>query len=724
MSIIQNIRTRYAKVAGAIIALALVGFILMDAMSGPGASLFGQDTHVAKVEGHKVEGKEYQQRLADYETLYVLFSKGQTQLTDETRAQIRQQVLQDMVFEKLIADDVERLGLRVTEAELKEATHGAFPDPLIRQFPYFADPNTGQFNPAYVKAFEEQVPKIQDAQQREKLMGEWEALQRYIAQARLIQKYNALFMGAAYTPQALLTRATEDMSTMASVRYVKIPYSSIPDAQVPVTDAELREYMEKHRARYTVNDPTRSIEYAAFEVLPSGEDTTASLGTLTSLRGEFGTTPESGIETFVNRNSDVRYTGAFMKKKDFPSLMADSVMGAPVGTVVGPYFENGGYQMVRVVARKELPDSVTVRHILVETEKGGQPTRDTVAAKARLDSAIAAINAGVPFDSVVTRFSDDQGSLTTGGKYDFALEQRPGISKEFGDFAFEEGTTGGKKTVRVSNAQYGGYHYIEILSQKSFSPASQLAVVRKDLQPSSTTNDATYSRATQFSGENKSGKAFEQAVAKAGLQRRVAENIRMADFSITGLGPARDIVRWAWNSKVGDVSDPFQLDGRFVVARVSGTRDAGLAALDATLRPQVEAAVKAQKKADMIVKQYKGVASLDAVSATSKQPIMPADSFNLSSPMAPGIGFEPKVVGYAFYNGLKPGAVSPAIKGTDGVFFIQLVSRFKSAVSPDPMQLSQQRMQLDMQARNAVANALQEAVRKGASIRYNTDGLL
>lgn len=716
MSIIQNIRSRYAKIAGFVIALALVGFILMDATSGPGASIFSRDESIAKVNGSKLDGKEYNMRVADFEMLSELYSKGQ-KMDENTRAQIRQQVLNDMVYEAAIANDLERLGIINTEAELREATHGAAPDPIVQQFPYFADPNTGQFNPQYIKAFEEQVPKIEDATQREKLLQQWEALQRYVARQRLTQKFNMAVAGSAYTPSFVSNRGTEDLSQQASVRFVKIPFTTIPDEQIKLTDADLKAYMEKNKARYTLTEPTRSLEYVAFEVMPSGEDTTASLGALTGMATEFATTAD--VENFVNRNSDARYENKFVTKKTFQSAMADTILAAPVGRTFGPFFENGGYQMVRVVEKKSMADSAKARHILIasgQQAQGAAPARDDSTAHRLADSIVALIRGGMPFDSAASRYSDDPGSKAKGG--DLGYFAQGTMVPEFNDAAFN----GALNEIQTVKSQFG-WHIIQVQDQKDFQPAAKLAVIRKDLAASQTTNDATYGRATQFAGDNKKAKDFDAVATKAGLTKRVAENVRMADFQIQGLGPARELIRWAWEAEVGDVSDPFSLDGRFVVARVAAARDAGLATLDATLRPQIEAAVRAERKADMIAKQYKGLGNLDAIAAAAKQPVQQADSFNASNPFAPVIGFEPKVVGYTFYEGFKPGSMSPAIKGSEGVFFLQLVARGKSALAPDPMAQMQQRQMMEQQAKQGMMGALQQTYIKRAKVKYNAQNL-
>ncbi|RYD53393.1 MAG: hypothetical protein EOP52_04470 [Sphingobacteriales bacterium] len=709
MSVIQNLRTKYAKIVGGLIGVSLVGFILMDASNGPLQSLFGKDTSVAKVNGNKIDAKDYQQRMADYELLVPLFSKGKP-MDDATRAQIKQQVLDEMVYEKLVAADMDRLGILVTDAELKDLTHGSTPDPMVQQFPYFADQQSGQFNPQMIAAFEQQVPQIQDGNQRQRLQEEWAATQRFVGRSRRLQKYNALLMNGVYTPGVLAKKAMEEGSQMASVRFVKLPFVMIPDAEVKVTDADLKAYLNAHKEQYTIDQPVRSIEYVTFDVLPSGDDTLKSLGALRNLTGEFAST--SDAESFVNRNSEVPYSSRYITKKMMNAPGADSILDKPVGTVVGPYYESGAYQMVRILDKKQMPDSVKAQHILLAANQ----TRDDSAAHKLADSLVAAIRGGASFDTLARQYSDDASNKEKGGDLGYFAQGM--MVPEFNEVAFD-GTTGDLKTVKT---QFG-WHILRINDQKGFETATKLAVVVKSLQPGQATNDAAYNKSVEFAGQNGTGKAFDAAITKQGLQRKLAENIRQNDFSINGLGSSRELINWVWDEdrETGAVSSPFNIDGRYVVAKLSGIKEAGLMTLDASSRPQIEALVKAQKKGDLLLQRYGKMQSLDAVATASKQSVMTADSFSMANPFAPNLGFEPKVIGYSFYPGFKENATSPAIRGNDGVFFLSLARRFSNPMpAVDKAVLDQQKMSLTMQLRQAMGSGLQQAAMRNAKITYNS----
>ena len=261
MAVIQKIREKYAKLAGFVIALALVGFLLMDAGDNLKKVFSGGD-YIAKVNGDKIEPQEYAARIDEYQSLYELMGN---KIDDNTRAQIHDQVLKEIIYEKLIEDQIEDLGLTLTKEEERDMISGANPDPLVTQFPYFKNPETGQYDPQMLAAFEGNKLDLSNPQ-AQKAVQEWQVMKNYIRRNRLVQKYNSLFSGAVYSPKFMLDRQIKDQNYMASVSFVKIPFTTISDNDVKVTDDDLKAYMQKHAAQYRLEDPTRSIDYVAFDV--------------------------------------------------------------------------------------------------------------------------------------------------------------------------------------------------------------------------------------------------------------------------------------------------------------------------------------------------------------------------------------------------------------------------------------------------------------------------
>lgn len=729
MAVIQQIRSRYGKVAGAVIGVALVSFIISDARNGSFGSVFGgKGTHVVTVDGTDVEAREYEMRVKEYETLTNIYS-NRGPITDEARAQIREQVLQSVAYEAVVNKMCDKLGITTSEQEKKDLIYGQNAHPLVKQFSYegrqvFNNENN-QFDPARVKGIEDDLMKNGAKNDPYgKFMEQWTAVKNYVIRNSRIDKFNAMVSGSVYSPVYEAKRNASLQGNMASIRFVKVPFTSIPDNDIKVTDDDLKAYMQKHKGLFENEQASRTIDYVSFDIIPASADSSRASEALQEMMTEFRDTKDNKV--FVgNKTDDVNaYSEAYVNKKTFATRFADTIMAQPAGSLFGPYFENGSYRITKVIDKKVQPDSTKCRHILVKVSEGGKEILNDSAAKSKIDSIAAAISGGAKFDSMVAKFSDDEGSKPTNGEYWFNLQQRVSISKEFGDFIFE-GKVGERKVVKADNSKtngYVGYHYIEILEQKGEAPTVQVATITRSLAPTDSTVNAIYGRANDFTSKSTSAAEFDASAKKMGYDKRVGENIKENSFTIQGLGNAREIVKWAYEHKVGDVSaNPFHLgDLRYVVAKLVAIDDKGLMGINSSNRPQLEQRVREEKKAEAIKNKYKG-AALESIGQTTSQPVQQSDSVTLGAPYIPNLGFEPKVVGYTFNAGFQPNTVSPGIIGQGGVYFISVLSRNTIPMNPmnEQNDIMAQRRQQDGQLRQYIGQMLQPSVTRNAEIKYN-----
>ena len=734
MSVIQTIRNRYGKIAGAVIALALVGFIISDARNGSFGNFFGgHDSNVMIVNGVKVDPKEYRERVNEIELLSKMYN-GNRDMDEAQKAQMNESVIQSIVNEKAIEEQCDKLGIVTTEDEKKEMIYGPNANPTIRQFSLegnqiFLNPDTHQFDPARVKEWEKELadpktaPKIDP---NNKYKEAWETVKNYVLRMDRINKYNMMFVYGVYTPTYLAKYVANEARQMASIKYVKVPFTTIPDNDVKVSDDEMKAYMQKHAGLFTTDIPTRGIEYVSFEINPSSADTARALNSILEIKNDFAAAKDN--KSFVNSKSDDpnSYSEAYLNKKTFLSRYADTIMEQPEGSVYGPYYEDDKYKITKVVSKKILPDSVKSRHILVITKAQGNDVATDTAAKMKLDSAITALKAGAKFDSIVQVYGVEDGTKAKGGEVTMSLIQKGAYPKEFGDFVFE-GKTGESKVIKVSNDNFAGYYYVEIESQTGMAPAVQLATVAKSLAPSDSTVNAIFGEANEFAGKNNTSESFDAAIKKQNLDRRIADNIKVNNFTINGIGSSseiRELIRWIYDKdrKIGDVSSVFQMGGqRYVVAKLVSIQDKGLVALSPAHRGTIEQKVRDEKKADMIAKKYSG--SLDAIASSSGQAVQQADSVRLGGSYVPGLGFEPKVLGYAFDPAFQQNTVSPAIDGIGGVYFISVTNKVSDPLPTDQnlllQMLSEQRRADEMQIMRASMQLLQQTTDRKSDVTYN-----
>jgi hypothetical protein len=715
MAVIQKIRNKYGKIAGGLIALSLVGFILMDAERGSFGDFFGHDSSIAKVNGKKIDYKDFTERTKEYESLYTTYKSKN--IDDNTRAELNTQALDNMIYEDVVSAQCEKLGLQTTKEEEKEIIYGNYPDMIVQQFPYFADQDTKQFNPQYIKAFEEQADKLDPSG---KILQDWFNIKNYVVRNNTISKFSQAIMASAYTPKFVLDRIIKDENEKASIRYVKVPYISVADNEVKVTDEDITNYMKQHPGMFKISETMRSIQYVSFDVVPSHDDTAKVMDMLTKAKTDLIKADPKDVESVVNRNSDEKYNSAFVNSRSANNPFIDSILKLPVGSVYGPYFDKGSYKITRVVEKKDLPDSATGNVIMLAVSAQGKEIMPDSVAKLKLDSVQNALKAGVDFKTLAQKYSMDK-YTNKDGKFTYSLEQKDILPKDYAKFLFETGKPGDKKIIRDSSEDLVAYFYVELNTQTSPKPAAVLGTVSRELAPGEATQNAAYSMANNFAGKNATAAAFDEAAKKEGLNVKNADGVKPGDFAVGGIGPNRELVRWMYEAKLNDVSGVFPLENKYVVAKLSNILEKGPMQITESMRPRLEATVKQQKKYELIASKYKGSANLDAIANASNGHVQEADSFSLGTPYIPNLGFEPKVQGYTFFSGLKPNMVSPGIRGGDGVLFISPITTWSIPVDQGTLNLqySAMRDRQDGQNRNAIGQELREAIKQTANIKYN-----
>ncbi len=706
MAVIQTIRDKYAKLAGGVIVLALVGFILMDATSGSSGGLFRKSTAVGSINGDKIDYTEYDAAIRNREEEMKRQNPDGT-IDEMTQAQLRDQVWMDLVNSRLMKDVEEKLGITVGKSELNDLLTGPNPDPVVRQT--LANRETGIFNPQEAASIIAQVKR--DPTQK----AAWEAFEADVVKRRYTSKFNALVAGSVYIPKFILDDQNDARNSFANINYVKLPYASIPDDKVKVTDDEIRKYMEKHKVMFQIKEGSRGIEYVAFNIVPSSEDSAAVFNELERLKAEFAEAKD--VEAFVNRNSNTPFPITYYSRTQLESLPnPDELLNAPVNSITGPFYDGHNYMLAKIEDKKLFPDSVTVRHILVKTKDKGLATLSDSAAKARIDSAAALVKAGMPFDSVVVRYSDDYSTENPNisGEYTFTLPQKPQISTEFGDFAFE-GQAGSSKIVKVDNDSYSGYHYIEIIRQSPASNVAKIAFISKELNVSSNTNSALYAQATQFANKANNAAAFEKTAKEMSVTTARADGISENSFLVNGLGSSRELVKWLYESDMGTVSPIFNVGDKYVVAKVNNILPAGLAPINEQTRPILEGYVRKSKKAQMLLDRTKGKNSLEAIAQAEQQTVGTADSINLAQGFIPGLGNEPKVAGYAFCKSFKENTLSPGVAGNDGVYYIKVSGRITASATGE-RNLPVERQMIEYSLKNSAANMIMNTMKESAKV--------
>lgn len=715
MAIIQKIRDKYAKVAGGVIVLSLVGFVLMDATSGGRSSggLFGSGSTIAKVNGESIDFKEYEALVNAQEEQM----RQQNRPMDEnSSAQTRDQVFSQMVMQRLSDELIEKLGLTVTDAELKEMLNAANPDPMVRQA--FTNPQTGEYSAEMAAGAIAEYERTKDPVMK----ANWENFKRELAQNKAQNKLNAFINGSYYTPKFLLDEQYEIDNSTASFEYVSLPYTLIPDDKVKVTDEDINKYIASKKALYFQKEESRSAEFVTFTIAPSAADSARVRTELENLREGLATAED--VEAYVKRNSATQFPVSY-QTDDFLTQMQieEMVKQTPSGNIVGPFQFGQDMAIAKVMNKASLPDTVKVRHILVMTKRMGPQGTETVRseeeAQARIDSMLAKEKAGVPFDSLIAEYSDDNIAQNPSGEYELPLTQRSNFTKEFGDFAFSGAGAGASKVVKVESPGYSGLHYIQILNKGNNVNATQLAIIAKPIVADKNTYAELYAKASEFANKvTVAPQNFEKEANAAGLFIQPTQGINKNSRIIPGLGASSELVNWAYDAKVNDVSPIFTVGGnRIVIARLTGIQPVGLLQPTGNTKLGLETVVRNQKKAQMLIDATKDKKSLADIAAQYQVEVATAESVNGSAPMIPGIGNEPKLLGYVFGKQAKENALSPAIPTMGGVYYVQVSNRNMVKAPAEGRNLEAERQNAEISAKGRMAQLVLESMRQNAEIK-------
>jgi peptidyl-prolyl cis-trans isomerase D len=704
MSIIQRIRDKAAWVLFIAIAVALIGFLVQDAFVGKsGRGLFaGNATTVGVVNGNKLEAVDYEKKVKQIEDQYQNMGYP---MNDMMRQNVREQAWNQFIAETTTQEEVDKLGITVTSKELDDMLFGPnAPEDFRKQF-------TNEQGIYDVNAAKNAIAQLRKQKNNTMADNFNNIYLPALVNNRLREKYVSLLANSTYFPKWMLEKLNSDNSSLATVSYVHIPYNTISDSSVKVTDDEISTYVNKHKEEFK-QEESRSIAYVSFDASPSAADTAELQHKLESLKKEFAAVPDAELSAFLARNgAQSAFLDAYISKTVIQVPSKDSIMALPKDAVFGPYHDAGSLTIAKKIDEKILPDSVKARHILIATvdPKSGQPILEDSVAKKRIDSIQHAIELGSRFDSLAAKLSDDGGSKTKGG--DLGYFPSGQMIKEFNDFCFN-GKKGDRKVVKT---QYG-YHYIEIEDQKNFNPAYKIAYLAKPITASQETDDKASGLASQFASESRNAKAFDETVKKRSYNKLLATEIKPNDMTVATLGTSRQLVKWVYDADRGDVSEMFTIDNKYVVAMLTEINKEGTMS-PVKARPLVEYIVRNQKKAAQIKTKIGSANSLEAIATATAQRIAKTDSLSFITPFFVNAGQEGKVGGYAFYAGVK-GKVSAPVAGNAGVYVLRTENIF--AKPNDAANIEQQRTALIQNQKSATGRGVIEAaLKKAASVKDN-----
>jgi peptidyl-prolyl cis-trans isomerase D len=657
MGVMGFLRNRMGLILVIVIGFAMFAFIAGEVIHYGGSMFHGDSTAIGEVGGETISDSDYTKKV-DENTNMFKEQSHQADLPPQYVAYIQETTWDHEVSDLIQNHEMDKLGLVVSDDEIKSLIQGDNPSPQIVQ----AFGANGQLDRNKLNTF---LTNLQSAKADDPIRGRWAAFIQQLIDAKKNEKYMAIVTGGLFVNSLDAKDDYDAKNKLVNLKYIRLDYSSIPDNKVTLTDDDYQDYYNDHKQEFKNPDELRSMQYVSFNAAPSKDDSAAVKAQIEKLIPDFKATKDDS--TFVALNAETKTPIVWQHKGQMDPKIDSLMMNASPGFVYGPYLSNGSYKIAKLDATEIGPDSVKARHILIPAQAGLDQALKTA------DSLKQIIQSGkASFEQLAKIYSVDKGSAEKGG--------------ELGTFgrgamvpAFEDAVFNGKKgDLKVITSQYG-VHLIEIEDQKGSQKVVKVAIVDKPLIASSNTQTAAYSKAQAFLAAVNDN--FTTEAAKEGLKVMQAPDMGAMSSNFGGVANGREVVKWAYKASVGDVSDQvYTVGDQYIVAQLTEIKSKGILPLEQVktqIKPFVITEVKAKMLEDKLKDAENGASNLQQVAQKVGAAVVPLQNIVFANPVIPSAAAEYKVIGAAF--GSQPGKLSQPVQGSAGVYVFTVDNFIKPA---------------------------------------------
>lgn len=690
-----------------IIGLGLFAFIAEEAFRSCNGIKGQNSQQIGEVLGEKIYVQDFQKLLEEYQDAMKLTMRTDN-LSEDQLNQLKDQVWQQLVSERVMKEDCKKLGLTVTEDELQNVLNDGT-NQLLTQTP-FVNQQTGRFDVSILKQFIDAYRKAEASNNSQQLdqmrpaYNYWLFVEKNLRTQLLAQKYQSLLANCVLSNKVEAKMAFNEENEEAQIQLASIAYNTIKDADIKVTDEELKAKYEELKPAFRQQQETRDVKMVDVQVKASATDRGQLQKDMAGYQKQLAAAADP-TQVVSKSGSMIQYIGLPVSGKAFQQYpdIASKIDSMAVGTTgVVENTKDNTYNIVRILSRTELPDSVEFRQIQV----GGKTLE---AARASADSIQKALAAGGDFQAIAKRYGQDSTTTWfTGAMY----EQASTMSQDNRAYieALLNGAVGSTQNIELTQ----GNVVIQVLNRKAMKSKAVAAIIKKEIRFSDNTYSKAYNRFSQFVTQSQASLAdLQKHATKFGYTVQDLNDFATSSHTVGNVGGSgiRDAIKWIFEAKEGQVSQLFEAgkeNDHLLVLCMTKIHPQGYRPWDdAQVKEILKREVIRDKKAEMIMAKLKGVNSIAAAQAKGAK-VSTVNQITFAAPafiQATGAA-EPALSGAVAATAQGKFCSAP-VKGNAGVYVFQVV---KKQMRPAKYNEEQQIQMCRQRAMQYMGNFMQDLV--------------
>jgi len=704
MAALGKIRSKGGILVAAI-GLALFAFLAEEAFRSCNGIKSETRQQIGEILGEKISVQDYQKLIDEYQSA-IKFTMQRDNLTEDELNQVKDQVWQQLVNNRVLEADAKKVGLTVTEQELSNVLNDGT-NPMLAQTP-FVNQQTGRFDinalqqflDGYNKAKASNSPQLE---QMQTIYDYWLFVEKNLRTQLLGQKYQALLASCVLSNKAEAKMAFKDNNEESDIQLASLAYSTIKDADVKVTDEDLKAKYEELKPAFRQNTETRDIKFVDYQIKASASDRNAIVKEMNELQKQLATATDPSL-VISKSGSMIPYLGLPVSSKAYQQYpdIASKIDSLAVGTTgVTENKQDNTLNIIRVMSKAQLPDSVQFRQIQVAANTPEE-------AHAKADSIQKALAGGADFVAIAKRYGQTGEKVWfTGQQYEAA----PSMSED--NRTYIEALLNGEVNAIQNVALTQGNIILQVVDKKAMKTKTTAAIIKKLIDFSKATRSDAYNKFSEFVAKSATAADLEKNASKYGYHVQSLNDVSTSEHYVAGVHGTRDALKWLFDAKQGDVSPLYECgdNDHLMVIVLSAIHPKGYRSWD---DPQVKEILKREvikdKKAEKLMAKLKGVNSIAAAQAKGAK-VSTVSQITFAAPafvQATGSA-EPALSGAVAATAAGKFSKNP-VKGNAGVYVFQVVKKALRAGSKyNEAMAMQQAAQQNMQF---LSNFMQDLILK------------